>query len=409
MNGFQPGTSTTHGTPIARIYSSCHEIHWEDWNRVVSPDDTLWNKDFFHSIEQSSASNLNPYYVLIYQDDSPIFCAYFQQIEFDTKQIGAFTQDLDSKGTIRQWMFYRLSDVARRIVQLFKFRLLVSGNSLLTSETGFRACPSIPAEQHQELLALAIEELSKTIPRSIGVLIKDAFIADRVETWDSYWTDKKYHKFFPDPEMVLPIPTEWQSWEEYLGAMSSKYRQRARSAYKKSDAIEDRELSLSDLDVYEDRMNELFQEVVTSEKFALTEISSNYFRQLKTDLRDRLIILGYFLKDQLVGFATHIVSDEGPMTHFVGFETELNHSMKIYQRMLYDQVKLGLSQKVETLSLGRTAMEIKSCVGALPQAGPCYLHLRPKWMNRLAKPIMSNLKIESWTPRNPFKEPVTLS
>ena len=54
-------------------------------------------------------------------------------------------------------------------------------------------------------------------------------------------------------------------------------------------------------------------------------------------------------------------------------------------------------------------MEIKSSIGAVAQAAPCYLHLRPRWMNRLAAPIMANLKLDPWTPRHPFKEPVSVS
>ncbi|MEM7371635.1 MAG: hypothetical protein AAF587_23675 [Bacteroidota bacterium] len=397
-----------------RIFSSATEVPWEDWDAVSSQTDTLWSKDFLQAIEESADKDLHPYYILIYEDHRPIFCAYFQQVEFATSRIKAFTQDLDSKGSIRKWLFYRVSDIARRLVQLFRFRILVNGNSLVTNNNGFRAAKHIPANRHQELLTLSIQELASNIPRSTGFLIKDVILHSEGQQneWDTYWSKKGYHKFLPDPEMLVHLPSSWSAWEDYLGAMSSKYRQRAKSAYKKSKHIQHRELSLEELQQYETTLFSLFQQVIAKETFSLSEIDSTYFVHLKKALQEKFIVHGYFIEDQLIGFTSHILSETVPVTHFVGFDSSQNQPNKLYQRMLYDQIQLSLGYKKDhalTLSLGRTAMEIKSAVGAVPQAGPCYLHLCPRWMNVLAGPIMSNLKLEAWTPRNPFKAPIAIS
>lgn len=402
-------TSTVKVAVQTNIYTSSQDVPWKDWHTVVSQGDTLWSRAFLQAMEESSESNVHAYYVLIYEDSHPVFCAYFQQVEFATNRIKAFTQDLNSKGSIRKWLFYRVSDVARRLVQLFKFRILVNGNAFLTTDNGFRAAKHIPEDRYQEFLDLAIQQLAKQIPRSTGILLKDISLSHTQDDWDTYWQEKGYHKFLPDPEMFVRLPSAWNSWEDYLAAMSSKYRQRAKSAYKKSKHILHRDLSLEDIQQHQEAIFKLFQQVIAKETFSLTEISSDYFVHLKQALKDKFVLHGYFVEDELIGFCSHILSQRGPITHFVGFDLAQNQPNKLYQRMLYDQIQMSLDNKgmePVRLSLGRTAMEIKSAVGAVPQTGPCYLHLCPKWMNTLARPIMSNLKLEDWTPRNPFKSPV---
>ena len=324
------------------LFQSCQEIPWQDWHAVIPSGNTLWTQDFLLAIEQCSPPQVTPYYVLVYEYGRPIFCAYFQQISFHTHQIKNFTQNLSSNASVKDWAFLQLSNVARKLVQLFQFRLLVNGNPMLTGETGFQTVPDVAVARQKELLSLAIDTVSAQTPRSIGVLIKDVFLEEGADQWDQFWQQKSYHKFLPDPEMHISIRPDWQEWDDYLGAMSSKYRQRAKSAYKRSKDIVNRELSIEDLYRYREELYALFQQVVAGEKFSLCEVPVNFLHQLKSVLKEQFLVQGYFLDDQLIGFTSLIQSEARPISHFIGFETQLNQPKKLYQRMLYDQVQMNL-------------------------------------------------------------------
>jgi hypothetical protein len=75
-------------------------------------------------------------------------------------------------------------------------------------------------------------------------------------------------------------------------------------------------------------------------------------------------LYGYFLNDRLVGFRSSLNATDRLIAHYVGFESGVNAEHKLYQRMLYDYVAEGIEKKLPAIHLGRTALEIKSTVGA---------------------------------------------
>lgn len=70
-------------------------------------------------------------------------------------------------------------------------------------------------------------------------------------------------EFSFQPNMVLPIQPSWRRFEDYLEAMSSKYRVRARRAVKKMDGLTRRELSETMVELEEKAMYALYREVAS--------------------------------------------------------------------------------------------------------------------------------------------------
>ena len=58
----------------------------------------------------------------------------------------------------------------------------------------------------------------------------------------------KFHEFTAQPNMVLNFRKDWNSFEDYMAAMSSKYRVRVKRAFKKGVAIERKHLSVQDIE-----------------------------------------------------------------------------------------------------------------------------------------------------------------
>ena len=71
--------------------------------------------------------------------------------------------------------------------------------------------------------------------------------------------------------------------------------------------------------------------------------------------------------------------------------------------MLYDMIQIGIDEKFTRISFGRTAMEIKTTVGAIPNPTNLYLKITNPLLNLFGGPVIRNIKQETFVPRHPFK------
>ena len=191
---------------------------------------------------------------------------------------------------------------------------------------------------------------------------------------------------------------------DYLGAMTSKYRVRYKRARKKLGKVTRRELDTQETELRKERIFELYKEIANGAGFNLFILSPDYIPELKRALGDNVMISGYFLNDELVGFTTLILNDRETEAHFLGFDNDLNFEHQLYLNMLYDMVEDSLRLEVKELNFSRTAMEIKSSVGAVPVQLSCYIRHQKSIKNKFLPHLFDYLKpTEEWVQRHPFK------
>ena len=115
-------------------------------------------------------------------------------------------------------------------------------------------------------------------------------------------------------------------------------------------------------------------------------------------------LYGYFFEGKLIGFNTIILNHEELEAHYLGFDRDFNISHQLYLTMLYDKLKKAIAMKKKRIIFSRTAMEIKSSVGAEPVEMCIYLRHENTLLNKVVSPIISLLNPhETWVPRHPFK------
>ena len=91
--------------------------------------------------------------------------------------------------------------------------------------------------------------------------------------------------------------------------------------------------------------------------------------------------------------------------HFVGINYELNKEHAIYQRMLYDYIEIGIEKKLNRINFGRTASEIKSSVGAVPQDLTMYIRHKKSITNKILKLFLQRIQPTPFQQKFPFKKP----
>jgi hypothetical protein len=133
-------------------------------------------------------------------------------------------------------------------------------------------------------------------------------------------------------------------------------------------------------------------------------LNPNYFYELKKALGSKLIINAYWLEGTLIAFSTGIDNGHELNAHFLGLDDQYNTSHQLYLRILLDLIDMGIKQKNEVVNFSRTALEIKSSVGAEPMRPFVLLRAHNQLVNWLLPYFFDLLNpSESWTPRTPFK------
>ena len=196
--------------------------------------------------------------------------------------------------------------------------------------------------------------------------------------------------------MVLYFRDDWKNFEDYLAAMSSKYRVRVKRAFKKGVAIQRKVFDIQDIEDNLDRIYDLYSRIAEGSVFNLVKLNPKYFVALKAKLGADFTMIGYYIEGELTAFFTTIKNYHELEAHFLGYDEAFNREHQMYLNILYDIIKIGFDQKCRSVVFARTALEIKSSVGAEPHEMYWYLRHRNKVSNRFLSQIVDYLN-----PQNP--------
>jgi hypothetical protein len=150
-------------------------------------------------------------------------------------------------------------------------------------------------------------------------------------------------------------------------------------------------------------MTALYEKVASRAGFNLGEFNLETYKDLKEKFGDDYILKTYWLENEIVGFMSGIINNKSLDAHFVGIDYQLNRSHSIYQRMLYNYIEIAINKKLKIINFGRTASEIKSAVGAVPQDLTMYLRHKKRITNKILKLFLQRVQPTPFQQKFPFK------
>ncbi|MFZ4543246.1 MAG: hypothetical protein ACOYOA_04295 [Saprospiraceae bacterium] len=371
-------------------YTSIEQISKEEWTLASSPQDVFLQYDYLSFLEKFPPIGLSFAYVIYYSDHKPVGAAYFQISGFDvSKSLSGYF----SKG--------KLPAFSEALAKSLKFNSLVSGNLLLTGEHGFYFKPVVES-QRQLLMMKAIRTVRTRIKKEgRGATLN--FVKDFHLEQDQF-LKKQCGEFDFHPNMILDIHKDWSIFEDYLDSMTTKYRTRAKRAFKKLEPVKLVKLSLQDMEVLNVRIYQLYARIAKNVGFNLVELHPNYFLEIKRIFGDKYEVWGAFDGEQLIGFYTTMHNYDELETGFLGFDDAYNPTHQLYLNFLYSMVKQGIEKKVSRIVFARTAMEIKSSIGAEPVKMHTYIKHQSKVVNAMLPHLVKWLSPpQDWVQRKPFK------
>lgn len=371
-----------------KIYNSINAVS-SAWNNIGDTQPVFLQKAYLSSLEKVNSNQHEFRYVEFVRNDKTVAVAYFQLITL-RENIGL--EDRDS------WAKKRM----KQAINSIKFNLLICGNAFITGDFGFHYNSDLISGEDAFLaLNQVVEQIKKDTPKINVVLVKD-FKNGKAAKANNLLNFGFVETHF-QPNMQVFIRENWQSIEDYKADIVSKYKKRHRSVVNKANDIQSVVLTPELLKKHETEIIDYYKEIIGRSEFNLGEVAPNYFHECVCNLPENFIVKGYFHEGHLAGFISYIFNNSEMESHFIGYDSKYNHSHKIYNYILYDLLETAIDNKMKVLTYGRTAMEIKSTVGAVGTEMNAFLWIKNPILRPFLKPILARLGTEEWQARNPFK------
>lgn len=396
-------TTVKHKHALAfSVYDSVHRIPVDDWNNAVNASDIFLSLEYLTVLESSQPAGLAFRYALIYDENIPVCVLAFQLLNVGDKELGGVL-NLDDRG----WLLQRMNDSINRILFSCKSDtpnyLICCGSLIVSGEHGISYRSKEAFHKAIKLIPAILEHIKTNIGKAdiCAWAVKDFFDISSV---DQQLAANSFINLPMDPEMIFFVREEWNTFDDYLAALSAKYRLKANNAIKKLAGVEVRELSEKEVEAHQHTLVELYNNVQQRSTVRLMKVNAHYFVQLKKKLKGAYYIKGFFKNNKLVAFACGLVHVGHHEAHFIGIDYHHNKSLQLYQNILYLFIRDAIERRSKQLYFGRTAMEMKTTVGAKAYNLYSYFKLENGFLNKMIKPLLRRATPEVWTPRNPFKE-----
>jgi hypothetical protein len=375
-----------------QIYTSTDHLP-SNWDSIAN-DNLFLSKDYMKILEKSAPKNMECYFIGILKGEILVGVALSQYINLN--KLESFGErDRCVKTIIRNFVFKQFSS-----------QVLLMGNNMLTGQNSFSFSEQIDLKTGLETLKKAAKNLDENLKKR-GIKIhllsfKDFYEYDNESFQKAGFID--YFRFSTQPNMFFKVDENWNSEKDYIYAFSKKYRDQYKRARKKAEGIVKKKMSLEDIIKQEETIYELYHHVAKNAYFNTFFLAKNHFRVLKEILKDKFLFYGYFQDEKLIGFNTLIKNGTTMDTYFLGYDERLQREKMLYLNMLYDIVEYSINKGFKEIVFARTALEIKSSIGAKPQQMYGYIKHKNRFIDSKIEKIFNYLEpTVQWKERNPFK------
>lgn len=365
----------------------------ENWNAVASANHFL-QLPYLKVLELSAPTNMQCFYIGIYENFELIGVSLAQYL--DLNKLESFGErDNCVKTHIRNFIFRN-----------FASHTLFLGNNMITGQNSFTFNKEISFEKVSHILMQCSQELIMYFKQK-GINIHLVSFKDFYQDCTTEFKKHAFvnvYEFNTQPNMIFELPSTWLSVEDYYNSFSKKYRDQYKRSHKKFEGILVKELDVDEVVLHEKRINELYHHVAKNAPFNTFFLAENHFSTFKKECGNGFKIFGYFLEDKLIGFHSVLLNDTVLETYFLGYDDHVQKEKMLYLNMLYNMTEFGILHQFKKIIFGRTALEIKSSIGATPVMMSGFIYHRNKLVNKFLGKIFKKLEPETvWQQRHPFK------
>ena len=374
-------------TTKLEIVDSINALNEKEWDSKFENINPFLNTNFLKIFEKhKSINSVIPIYITTKNGIS-----YGQLIKIDGSKIANYLTN------------NRRISFKKKNLKKIKFQFFCFGNTYLSNVPSCNFENKKISEEELETIFSTLKEKYK---------VKFFFLPDYF--LKSLNIKKKTKKklspaFEIDPNMVMKLNEEWNSFEDYVKDVSSKYKKRIKRVYNKSKELIVKEIKKRDINSILPELQTLYNNVHNKSSFSGPILNIRCYEDLANYSIINFCINGYYLKEYLIGFSSEFYFEKTLYSYFIGLDYSNNKKYSLYNRILYDSISHGIEKKASKIIYGRTASEFKSTIGAVPQESKSALYIDSKILRFLLYPIIKYLSPKKWKQRNPFKTKIEIT
>lgn len=377
------------------LWSSIRDVDQEILDAMKNDGEIHLDPDYLEALNASKMRGFNQFIAAYKRNGKFIGYSVFQVVDMESDEPSGYLN------IVPAWklLFPKTHHTGRGI----RARVLVGGDVFGTGVKLFRFQKNVSPEEQWELLKSSGDIIAQEEKESIDFwLIKDFVKGENPHRPASKLANLTAVN--SEPLMILYCEKDWKSYSDYLAAMRTKYRTKAKAAFKRSKELKAQFLSLKEVKEHAGELLALYEQIWRQASFRPGKLNEEVLINWIKMMGDRCKVKVWRLNGEIVGFQFGFFSAEVLDAILVGFSFEKNREHSILERMLHEFVSWGIEAGVDEIRFGRTAGEMKSTIGCVPiQAFGMVKHGKAA-LNRVVKWVGPHLKPKAFPVRTPFKQ-----
>ena len=365
------------------------------WDTLTSGASLFLQRRYLGILERAGPENMEPRYALIHRGRVPVAAVAMQLVTVTG------TRFMKGSGEGRRRLLRRALTPA---VQALRERVLVCGNLL---SWGFHAAAFAPGVAPADVWPAIAEAMYRVrrAERLAGTtdfaLVKDLAASEMQDA--EALRRFSYRPVESDPNMVLELEPGWRSYEDYLAALTGKYRNAAKKIQKDLAQAGCTLGPLKELDAHADRLHALYLGVVDNAAVRPVTCPPAFFPALAERLGDDFRCVVVRREHELAGFISVLKDGDTAVAYYIGFDRASGVGNTIYLALLHAVIGEAIALGCRRVSFGRTALEPKAGLGARPERTWLWARHRNPVMNALIRKLLAAVPHDEAPDRSPFK------
>jgi hypothetical protein len=370
----------------------------EAWNALAKHGSWFHTTPWLRCVEDAPPENMTFRYGIVWEEHRPVAAFRAQLITIGWEHLDLTHETGKPVSPIQRFTMH-----ARNLaLGAFGRRVLVCGDQFATGPYGLIVSPEADTPALRQHIMETILELRWEDGRRA-----DYFV---LEDWPGHTPpplplrDYSLGRLPTEPGMTLQIDPAWQAYDDYLHALKAKYRKAARTIEKDVTTAGAELVEIEDPASRAEELHALYAQVEARAVVRFGRLPADHLPALAAALgSENFHCIGLRWKGTLVGFGTLIRDGETAVAHIVGFDYAANQELPVYLRLLHALLETAIAWRCRELSLGRTALEPKSRMGAEPLPLDVYVRHRNPLVNQIAQRLLHLIPQATAPARRPFK------
>lgn len=365
------------------------------WDPIAGEASIFLRRAYLQAIEACSPPNTYQRYAVAFVNGKPAVILACQVAQINGGQL------VPAQGKEKS----KVKGKKDILAESYQERILVCGNLVSSGLHGIAFASGLDKEQGWRMAAELLYKIRRSeklagmvdfvmIKDIKGAALKDSEITERYS----------YRRIKTDPDMVLELDKKLAGFEDYLGALNTKYRSRVKKVAK---TIEESGYTCVTLkvDAAMDRvLHGLYLEVESRSATRPARLPEGYFKALSDRLGDDFVCRALRKGKDIAGFISIVRDGDEAIAYYVGFRYDLNGTLPIYFRLLQLVIETAIGWKCTKVSFGRTALGPKADLGAKPVECHVWVRHRVPVVNWVLRKLFHTVPFEDAPQRSVFKE-----